>query len=196
VLRFDAVSRRYGDALALDRVTFALQPATMTALVGANGAGKSTLLRIAATLERPSEGTVTPEPERRRARLGWLGQDPGLYDDLTVRENLAFAARFFGRSDDVERVAQSVGVVKLDDRARKLSRGERQRAALARALLGGELLLLDEPTSALDADAARACIDVLDAQRDTRALLVATHDAELVKRADRVLRLDHGRLLA
>ena len=191
VLRFQAVSRRYGRTRALEDVSFELQPGTLTVVTGENGAGKTTLLRIAATLERPSAGTVTPGD--RRARLAWLGQEPGLYDELTVRENLAFAARVFGREAEIERAASRTEA-RLDARAGTLSRGEKQRAALARALLCGEILVLDEPTTALDADGAAQCADLLASLRGERTLLVATHDPEIVKRADRVLRLHGGRL--
>ena len=191
MLRFEDVTRRYGRSLALDRVSFALEPSTLTALVGENGAGKTTLLRIAATLERPSSGTVAPE--ERRARVAWLGQEPGLYEDLTVRENLLFAGRFFGREREVDDAARAFAA-KLDERVRHLSRGERQRAALARAFVCGDILLLDEPTTALDAEGAARCIEALVAARGERTMLVATHDAELVKRADRVLRRHGGRL--
>ncbi|HVM44821.1 MAG TPA: ABC transporter ATP-binding protein [Candidatus Thermoplasmatota archaeon] len=206
MLRFEEVSRRYGSTLALDGVSFALELGSFAAVVGENGAGKSTLLRLAATLERPSAGRVAladgprdaregdaDERASRRARIGWLGQEPGLYDELTVRENLLFAARLFGREREVEAVAARLGA-KLDERARRLSRGEKQRAALARALLCGDVLLLDEPTSALDAEGAQACGELLGALRGERTMLVATHDPELVKRADRVLRLHGGRL--
>ena len=191
VLRFEDVTRRYGRTVALDRVSFELAPGKLTVLVGENGAGKSTLLRIAATLERPSAGRVTPH--ERRAQVGWLGQEPGLYDELTVRENLLFAARFFGRANEVPLMAHTFGA-KLDERARHLSRGEKQRAALARAFVCGKVLLLDEPTTGLDTEGASACLDALVAQRGARTMLAATHDPELVKRADVVLRLHGGRL--
>lgn len=198
MLAFRDVVRRYAAARALDGVSFQLPQGALVALVGANGAGKSTLLRLAAGLEAPDKGLVTiadAPASRSRARLAWLGQEPGLYDELTVRENLAFAARFFGRAHEVGAAAAALGIAhRLDARTRGLSRGERQRAALARALLGGEIMLLDEPTAALDADAATACIELLRELRGQRTILAATHDAELVKRADRVLRLDAGRL--
>jgi ABC-type multidrug transport system ATPase subunit len=193
VLAFRDVGRRYGQTLALDRVSFLLDPGTLTVVTGANGAGKSTLLRLAALLETPTAGRV--EGIARRD-VAWLGQEPGLYEDLTVRENLAFAARFFGRADEVPFACEAFGIAKkMEERASALSRGEKQRAALARALLCGPLMVLDEPTSALDADAAQAATATLAELRGRRTLLVATHDAELVKRADRVLRLDQGRLL-
>ena len=193
MLAFDGVSRRYGASLALDRVSFGLERGSFTALVGENGAGKSTLLRLAAGLETASAGRIDLD----RRDVAWLGQEPGLYDDLTIRENLAFTARFFGKEHEVPAAAAALGVAaKLDERARRLSRGERQRAALARTLLAGDLLLLDEPTTSLDADARDAAIALLSGLRGKRTLLVATHEAEIVKRADRVLRLQQGRLLA
>lgn len=191
MLRFEEVTRRYGRALALDRVSFAIEPGTLNVLVGGNGAGKTTLLRIAATLERPTSGAVTPG--ERRPRVAWLGQEPGLYEELSVRENLRFAARLFGREGEVEAAARAFDA-KLDERVRRLSRGERQRAALARAFVCGDLMLLDEPTTALDAEGSATCLRALDARRGKATMLVATHDPELVKRADRVLRLQEGRL--
>lgn len=193
MLAFDQVSRRYGVNLGLDLVSFTLQPGTLTAVVGENGAGKTTLLRLAAGLEAPSAGLV----HRDRRDVSWLGQEPGLYEELSVRENLAFTARFFSREAEIAAAAASAGIAaKLDERVRRLSRGERQRAAIARSLLAGPLMILDEPTTALDADARDSAITLLADLRGAKTLLIATHEAELVKRADRVLRLQRGRLLA
>jgi ABC-type multidrug transport system ATPase subunit len=171
--------------VALDDVSFTLRAGEVVAITGANGAGKSTLLRLAAGLDRPTSGSV-----RRDAAIGWLGQDEGLYDPLTARENLAFVARFHGRVAEVERIAGILDVA-LDERASALSRGERQRAAIARAALGGPLMLLDEPTTGLDADGRARLIELLAG----RTALVATHDEELAKRCDRVLSLSEGRIV-
>lgn len=203
VLVFRGVSRRYGRARALDDVSFELPKGSLVALLGANGAGKSTLLRIAATLDRPTSGELRvggadprEEGAAARAHVAYLGQEPGLYGDLSVRENLAFVARFHGRESFIEHAADACGVArKLDERARSLSRGERQRAALARALCGGTLLLLDEPTTALDAVGRSAILDVLASVRGTRTMLVATHDEHLLGVADRALVLERGRLV-
>lgn len=201
MLRFEAVTRRYGSAPALEDVTFALEPGSLTVLTGVNGSGKSTLLRLAATLEAPSSGRIDVDGatgHEARRKLAWLGQEPGLYDDLTVRENLAFLAAARGADRALlDDAVDLLGVApKLDVRVRALSRGEKQRAALVGTLQGGELLLLDEPTTALDAEGARAIEALLLRLRGARTMLVATHDVELVKRADRVLRLHAGRLTA
>lgn len=202
MLVFEGVSRRFGAARALDAVSFALEPGSLTALQGENGAGKSTLLRLAATLEAPSSGRVlvggedaAADPVAARSRIGWLGQSDGLYDELSVAENLALVARLHGRAAQLDSAARAFGIDrKLSERARRLSRGERQRAALARATLGGPLLLLDEPTTALDAEGADLAVEALLSLRGERTILVATHDAALAKRCDRALRLSRGRL--
>ena len=200
VLAFEGVGRVYRDAgrrhAALDGVTFRLAPGTLTALVGENGAGKTTLLRLAATLDEPTQGRVLVEGATgadARRRLGWLGQDAGLYGALTVRENLAFVARFHGTQDDITMLSERLGL-RLDAPARLLSRGERQRAAIARAFLGGGLVLLDEPTTALDAEGRDRFLRLLDDARGRRTVLVATHDEPVVAKCDRVLRLHGGRL--
>lgn len=202
MLAFQEVGRRYGRVRALDDVTFALARGTTTVLLGANGAGKSTLLRLAATLDRPTAGHITVgeadaarDGADARRHVAYLGQDAGLYDDLTVRENIAFVAAFYGRAFALEPAAAAVGIAaKLDDRARTLSRGERQRAALARALCAGEVLLLDEPTTALDAAGRAMVLDTLADLHGRRTILVATHDEGLVSLADRVLVLKEGRI--
>jgi len=191
VLAFEGVTRRFRARKALDDVSFRLAPGSFTALTGANGAGKTTLLRLAAALDSPTAGRVA-----LGASVGWLGPEPGLYDDLTARENLAFVAGFFGRSeDDITAAAAHFGIeAALDARARALSRGEKQRVALARASLAGDLMLLDEPTTGLDAEGAELAARALLALRGPRTILAATHDPALVAKADRVLRLEGGRL--
>jgi heme ABC exporter ATP-binding subunit CcmA len=198
------VARAFGRVVALDGVTLRVAPGRLVAVTGPNGAGKTTLLRLAAGLDRPTRGRVriggadpsTHGPAARRG-VAFVGQDPGLYDALTVRENLAFVGRFHGRSGaDVARAADAFGLAaRLEERAGAISRGERERAALARALLGGALLLLDEPTTALDEEGRARLVAALESARAAgRSALVATHDAELAKRCDEALRLQGGRL--
>lgn len=187
---------------ALEAVTFRLPQHGLTGLSGANGAGKSTLLRLAATLDQPTEGKVVvagldarEEGAAARLRISYLGQDAGLYDALTVRENLAFVARCHGRAHDVDAIAAKLRVDAFLARAsRTLSRGERQRVALARAWLAGDVLLLDEPTTGLDEAARGDLLAMLDEARSARTVLVATHDADLLAKCDRVLHLRDGRL--
>jgi ABC-type multidrug transport system ATPase subunit len=202
VLAFRDVSRRYGRVRALDGVSFALEQGHVLALLGANGAGKSTLLRLAATIERPDAGAIrfgdddaADDGAAARRHVAYLGQDPGLYGDLTVRENAALVASFHDKAFALEPAAKACGIAhKLDERARTLSRGERQRAALLRTLCGGEVLMLDEPTTALDAAGRAQVCDLLAELRGRRTVLVATHDEQVLALADRAIVLERGRV--
>lgn len=203
MLAFRDVSRRYDRTLALAGVSFELAEGSFTVLLGANGSGKSTLLRLGATLDQPTSGEVAVGGADARTRgvearrhVAYLGQEPGLYGELTVRENLTFVADFYGKTFALEHAARAVGIeTRLEERARTLSRGQRQRAALARALLAGDLLLLDEPTTGLDATGTTQLLDALATLKGTRTTLVATHEPLLISVADRVLVLDKGSLV-
>ncbi len=175
------------------------------AVLGANGSGKSTLLRITATLLAPTHGTVrlfgaaAGRTAAVRRRLGFVSHESLLYDNLTVDENLRFFAGLYGAADRrVEAVLDEMALVPVRARrARTLSRGQRQQADLARALLHDpDLLILDEPFTGLDLDAAAGLERRLGAQRSRgRTLLFATHDVREARAlADRAMVLHGGRL--
>jgi len=201
------VVKDYGPVRALDGVDLALAAGELVLLRGANGAGKSTLLRVLGALTRPTRGSVSvqgrdPFASRGapvRARLGFLGQESALYGELSVAENLRFAARLRGADDaSVEHALESLGLEPVRERrARTLSQGFRRRVGLARALLGDPaLLLLDEPWNGLDAASAERLSRMLAEQRERGcAVLVSSHGAatELPK-FDRELALARGRL--
>jgi heme exporter protein A len=199
------VTKTYGPVRALQGVSARFPLGTVTAVLGANGSGKSTLLSLVATLARPTSGVVKhgslgrTRDEVRRV-LGWVGHDSLCYGDLTGRENLAFAARLYGTSNDaVERVAQRFELAGgfFDRPFRTFSRGQRQRVALARALLHApRLVLLDEPTTGLDAASVTRLTDVVkeEAERGA-AVVVVTHDESFAKAvATQEVRLDRGRI--
>jgi heme exporter protein A len=158
-------------------------------VIGPNGAGKTTLLRILATLLRPTAGTarvlgagVPRESWKVRGRIGFLGHEPLLYRDLTVRENLRFNARLHGldaADESIADVLRAAGLTRrADDLVRELSAGIVQRAAICRAVLHGpDLLLLDEPLSHLDPDAA-ALAQRLIGPRPERTRVLVSHDVE------------------
>jgi heme ABC exporter ATP-binding subunit CcmA len=201
------LEKRFGSQRALCELSFELAPGTITLASGPNGAGKSTLLRILAALTRPTRGEVRVlgvDPFGRgaaalRPRIGYLGAEPALYGDLSVEENLRFAARLRGASPTS--VAAMLAELELRDvaarRVRGLSLGYRKRAGLARALLGAPaLLLLDEPWSGLDAASARRLSAFL-AERLAAGttLLVAAHGVrDQLSLFQAVLSLDAGRL--
>ena len=188
MLTASRLTRRFGDRVAVDDVSFELGRGEIFALLGPNGAGKTTTLRILAGLIRPSSGTV-----RLDGRIGFLTETPGLWDRLTVRENLLVYARLQGLDDPAAAVSSALDLFDLgargDDAAAQLSKGLKQRVALARTLLHHpEVVLLDEPTSGLDPESARDVRElILRLRGEHRAVLVSTHNLDEVERiADRV----------
>lgn len=187
-LHVDRVSKRYGGGFVLDGVRLALPLGTTHTLVGGNGVGKSTLLRLLARLEEPTRGTVRLDGadtlEAHRAAVGYLGHDLGLYEELTGREQIAFAEELRGaRLGDEER--RLLGLAAFEARPlAACSRGQRQRVALAQALVGrSPLLLLDEPTTGLDAATVDALAELLRSRARQGALVVlSTHERAFVER--------------
>jgi heme exporter protein A len=195
------VRRDYGERPVLRGIAIELPAGETLSVLGPNGAGKTTLLRILATLLRPTSGEVSVlgaelprQSWRARGRIGYLGHQPLLYRELTVRENLEFNARLHSVGVGHEAISELLDRAGLarrgDELVRNLSAGMMQRAAVCRALLHGpELLLLDEPRSHLDLGAA-AAIEALLAPRPGRARVLVTHDVEHgLAEADRVLAL-------
>jgi ABC-2 type transport system ATP-binding protein len=180
------------------------------ALLGPNGAGKTTTLRMLGGLIAPTSGSVAIDgvdlthatANQLRGRIGFLTESPGLWDRLTVRENLRIYAGLYSLPDPNRAVDRMLEVFALTDRARsrtaELSKGLRQKVALARALMHDPLvLLLDEPTSGLDPEVTRGFRHLIDERRSSGcAILISTHNLDEAERiADRVAVL-HRRLLA
>jgi len=201
VIALDRLRRDYGECVVLREVSIELHADETLAVLGPNGAGKTTLLRVLATLLRPTAGAVSVlgaalphQAHRVRGRLGYLGHEPLLYRELTVRENLEFNARLHGVEDAGTRIQALLGRAGLARRGgevvRNLSAGMLQRAAICRALVHEpELLLLDEPRSHLDAGAGEV-VDELLGQAPGRARVIVTHEVEVaLDEADRVLLL-------
>jgi heme exporter protein A len=199
------VSRLYGSTAALRGVDAQFEPGAITFIEGPNGAGKSTLLGVIGTLVRPTTGRVlyTPLGEDRlavRQQIGWVAHEARCYRELTARQNVELAARLYGCDAALawQRVSARVGAENLGERTLgTLSRGQRQRIALARALVHApSVLLLDEPLSGLDAGAMRSTEQILseEAERGT-IVIVVSHDAGLSERLrGRRLSLHAGRV--
>ncbi|HZT75111.1 MAG TPA: heme ABC exporter ATP-binding protein CcmA [Vicinamibacterales bacterium] len=195
------LTRVFGGRTAVDAVTLNVRAGEILALLGPNGAGKTTTMRMLAGLIAPTSGTValdgvplTPATGGTlRARIGFLTESPGLWDRLTVRENLRVYARVYGVAEPDARIEGALRRLELDDhanaRAAELSKGMRQKVAIARALLHDpKILLLDEPTSGLDPAIARSVRHLLEERRAAGcAVLVSTHNLDEAERlADRV----------
>jgi ABC-2 type transport system ATP-binding protein len=195
---------------ALHSITLSVEQEAITALVGPNGAGKTTLLRCMAALETPYAGRVIIDgldtrdaPRAVHARLGYLPDFFGLYDALSVRRCLYYAARAHGiatgaATGAVEAAAARVGLAdRMEQAAGALSRGLRQRLAIAMALVHRpSVLLLDEPAAGLDPQARRDLSRLLLSLRaDGMTLVVSSHIlAELEDYSDRMIIVDHGRI--
>jgi heme exporter protein A len=195
----------FGATPALRGVTARFEAGTITMLEGPNGAGKSTLLSVIGTVLRPTSGSVWYEPfgeevDVARAHIGWVAHESHCYRELTGRQNVALAARLYGvdAKEAWDRVCERVGAHAFGDRSvATLSRGQKQRIALARALVHQpSVLLLDEPYSGLDAASAERLERVLMEERDRGALVVVvSHSRGLGERVGgRRLRLEQGRV--
>ena len=174
----------FGAIPALDGITFSLERGQTLAIFGPNGAGKTTLLRVIAGLIRPLRGAAGVDGGRRA--IGWIGHQTQLYNHLSVRENLRFWASLYDVPDrdvalrEVD-LLRRLGLARQADRqVRTLSRGQTQRAAIARALMHDPaVLLLDEPFTGLDRLAAEELRGLLGEQAAAgRATVIVTHNVE------------------
>ena len=193
--------RRFDARVAVDEVSFEVGAGEVLGLLGPNGAGKTTTLRMLAGLIPPTRGSVSVDGvpfdrangPRLRARIGFLTESPGLWDQLTVADNVLTYARLFGVADARAEVERSLRRFELwdrrGDRAVLLSKGMKQKLALARALVHDPaIVLLDEPTANLDPHTARGVRDlVVELRARGRAVVLSTHNlAEVERLADRV----------
>lgn len=182
----DGVRHRFGGVPALDDVSFTLPAGHTLALFGPNGAGKTTLLKVLAGLIKPNRGRAGVEGGR--AAIGWIGHQSLLYGQLTVRENLRFWGSLYRVRPPVldARIASLTARVdlreQLDRRVGTLSRGQAQRAAIARALIHDpSVLLLDEPFTGLDRVAASELTGLVKefaGAGEGRATILVTHNVE------------------
>jgi len=194
-----------GKRQVLRGVSFDLRAGSVTGLLGPSGCGKTTLIRAITGLQANVTGDiqVLGEPAGApglRGRIGYVTQEPSVYGDLTVTENLRFFAGVLGvGSSDVGRVIEAVDLADhADSRVDQLSGGQQSRASLAAALLGSpELLVLDEPTVGLDPVLRRDLWKVFHRLAgDGATLLVSSHVMDEANRCDRLLLMRDGHLLA
>jgi len=197
----------------LHGVTLAVRPGELVAIQGASGSGKSTLLSLLAGLDRPTSGEITLAGERldilaekdlarvRREKIGFVFQAFHLVPSLSLLENVALPWAFKSGSfaaDHPRALLERVGLKdRADFRPDQVSGGEKQRAAIARALVNDPAVVFaDEPTGNLDSANGRAVMDLLEAntRQAGKTLVLVTHDAEVAARADRILRIQDGRL--
>ena len=211
MINVDKLVFEYPNLRALDEVSFHIPQGSITALVGPNGAGKTTLLRCMAALDQPVSGEiriadidVLEHPRECHRIIGYLSDFFGLYDRLTVRQCLHYVARAQGIADEhcaeaISRVSQGLHITdRLDVLAGTLSRGLRQRVAIAQAIIHSpRVVLLDEPASGLDPEARHELAELfLDLQKQGMTLLVSSHIlAELEAYSTDMLVLRQGKII-
>ncbi|SET88750.1 ABC transporter ATP-binding protein [Paracoccus homiensis] len=215
MIEIDNLTRRYGDAIAVDAVNMTVETGTITVIVGTSGSGKSTLLRMINRLEEPSSGevringqsTTAMTPHLLRRRIGYAIQGHGLFPHHSVARNIGAVPRLLGWPKDriAARVDELLDLFSMppgefrDRYPAELSGGQQQRVGVARALASRpDLLLMDEPFGALDPIIrARAQDDLLRIQRHLGStVILVTHDMEeAIRLGDRVAVLDAGKLV-
>jgi ABC-2 type transport system ATP-binding protein len=209
VLELKGLTRRYGDLVALDDLSFTVAEGQMFGFVGPNGAGKTTAMRIVLGVLEPDRGEVRwrgrPVDVPTRRRFGYMPEERGLYPKMRVRDQLEYFARLHGLpAAEAERAAgywiERLGVAdRAGDRVEQLSLGNQQRVQLAAALVHNpEVLVLDEPFSGLDPVGVDVLAEVLaDRAADGIPVIFSSHQLELVERlCEAVAIINHGRLVA
>ena len=212
MIEASALSKRFGTIEAVHEVTFRAADGEITGLLGPNGAGKSTTLRMLYGVLAPDSGSacidgidIRGETSAARGRLGVLPHAPGLYGNLTARENIEYFGALHGLPKDVLRaraadLGKALGMESfMDRRAKGFSQGQRIKVAVARALIHDPSnLVLDEPTNGLDVMAIRSVREILrDLKSQGRCILFSSHVMqEVAALCDRVVILGQGRVLA
>jgi ABC-2 type transport system ATP-binding protein len=207
-IQVNNLTRRFGDFVAVDHVSFYVQPGEIVGYLGPNGCGKTTTIRMLLGLLRPSDGQasvlgydIARQSEQIRTLCGYMSQKFAIYDDLTVWENLRFYAGVYSIFDksSIQNTMDHVGLSDhADSLTRELSTGWRQRLALGIAIVHNPpLLFLDEPTSGVDPNARRIFWDLLyNLAADGVTILVTTHYMDEVEYCNRVGMMRAGKLLA
>lgn len=211
MIEVSQLTKKYASTLALDHVTFAIQPGEVVGLLGPNGAGKTTMLKMLTGYLPPTEGSakvanfdILDQSLEVRKRIGYLPETNPLYEDLAVYESLEWTARLRGMpktvyADSIRKVIETCGLGSVVGKdIAHLSKGFRQRVGLAQAMLHDpEILILDEPTSGLDPNQQREVHTLIQTMRSRKTVLLSTHTlSEATSVCDRVLIIHRGRIVA
>jgi len=207
VVEVTDLSLRYGETVAVDRLTMAVAAGSVTAVLGPNGAGKTSTLEACEGYRRPQDGSVRVlgldpwrDGRRLRPRVGVMLQSGGIYPAVKAGEMLRHIAALHARPLDADSLLERVGLSEAAETPyRRLSGGQQQRLSLAMAVVGRpELVFLDEPTAGLDPHARHATWELIgDLRRDGVTVVLSTHFMDEAERlADQVVVVDHGRVVA
>ena len=205
------LTKKYGNNVAVDDISFKVEPGMIYGFLGPNGAGKSTTMNIITGCLAPTEGevmigeySILEEPVEAKRSIGYLPETPPLYTDMTPLEYLRFVAEAKGVrrdhiAEEVEDVMESTGITDMSNRLIKnLSKGYRQRVGIAQAMLGDpEIIILDEPTEGLDPQQRAEIRELIHELGSDRTVILSSHVlSEVQEICDRLIVISHGRLVA
>ena len=211
MIKVENLSKAFGPVKALDSISFQVERGEIVGILGPNGAGKTTLMRILTGFFPPTTGSIlidgldlSKNLRKIQAMIGYLPESAPLYKEMTPEEIVAFSARMKGSAGrnvkkDVERALEACGVGSVKNRLiSTLSKGFRQRTAIATALVGSpKILILDEPTSGLDPEQIIEIRDLIRNLSGARTVILSTHILhEVAHLTERILILQNGRLVA
>ena len=212
MLETKQLRKSFGSLVAVENVSFAIERGELLGLLGPNGAGKTTTVSMIAGLVKPERGEVliggtalNGDTDPKKRRIGLVPQDLALYDELSARANLRFFGALYGLAGEAldQAMAKAVDLVgltdRINDRVKTYSGGMKRRLNLAAGLLHDpDILLLDEPTVGVDPQSRNSIFENLETLKSRgKALLYTTHYMEEVERlADRIIIMDHGKVIA
>lgn len=218
ILKVEHLVKQYGKddnaVLAVNDISFSVEQGEFVAIVGSSGSGKSTLLHLLGGVDRPTSGKVYIQGEDiyslnsdkiaifRRRQVGLIYQFYNLIPILNVKENITLPCELDGRTPDKSELDELINTLGLKDRVthlpNQLSGGQQQRVSIGRALINHPAILLaDEPTGNLDSRSSDEIVDLLKLsnQKYNQTIVMITHNLEIAKIADRILRIEDGRLV-
>lgn len=219
ILKANELKKQYGTGSnlvkALDGITLNVEPGEFVAIVGTSGSGKSTLLHMLGGLDNPTSGSVEVDGKElskmnddqltifRRRNIGFIFQNYNLMPILNVYENIVLPIELDGEKPDkafIEKVVKMLGLSeKLDNLPNKLSGGQQQRVAIARALATKPAIILaDEPTGNLDSKTSQEVLGLLKmtSRQFHQTIVMITHNNQIAQLADRIVRIEDGRIIA
>ena len=218
ILKVEHLVKQYGKddnaVLAVNDISFSVEQGEFVAIVGSSGSGKSTLLHLLGGVDRPTSGKVYIQGEDiyslnsdkiaifRRRQVGLIYQFYNLIPILNVKENITLPCELDGRTPDKSELDELINTLGLKDRVthlpNELSGGQQQRVSIGRALINPPAILLaDEPTGNLDSRSSDEIVELLKLsnQKYNQTIVMITHNLEIAKIADRILRIEDGRLV-
>lgn len=218
ILKVEHLVKQYGKGdnavLAVNDISFSVEQGEFVAIVGSSGSGKSTLLHLLGGVDRPTSGKVYIQGEDiyslnsdkiaifRRRQVGLIYQFYNLIPILNVKENITLPCELDGRTPDKKELCDLINTLGLKDRVshlpNQLSGGQQQRVSIGRALINHPAILLaDEPTGNLDSRSSDEIVELLKLsnQKYNHTIVMITHNLEIAKIADRILRIEDGRLV-